>query len=54
LIISNVLPSCWLHALVTPVFKKGVTSNPCNYRPISLTVAVLWIIRLFASTWLDI
>jgi len=37
---SNVLPSCWLHALVTPVFKNGVTSNPCNYRPISLTCVV--------------
>ena len=33
----HVLPACWLHALVTPVFKKGPTSNPSNYRPISLT-----------------
>ena len=34
---SGVLPACWLDALVTPVFKKGATSSPSNYRPISLT-----------------
>jgi len=33
----HILPACWLHALVTPVFKKGLTSSPSNYRPISLT-----------------
>ena len=30
----HILPACWLHALVTPVFKKGLTSSPSNYRPI--------------------
>ena len=34
---SGVLPACWLDTLVTPVFKKGTTSSPSNYRPISLT-----------------
>jgi hypothetical protein len=34
---SNCLPQQWLQAFVTPVFKKGVTSDPNNYRPISLT-----------------
>ena len=34
---SHVLPTCCLHAVVTPVFTKGLTSNPGNYRPISLT-----------------
>jgi hypothetical protein len=34
---SHTLPSSWLHAFVIPVFKKGVTSSPSNYRPISLT-----------------
>lgn len=34
---SGSLPQCWLDALVTPVFKKGETSSPSNYRPISLT-----------------
>ena len=33
---SHILPVCWLHAFVTPVFKKGLTSDPGNYRPISL------------------
>ena len=31
------LPSDWTTANVSPVFKKGSRSNPCNYRPISLT-----------------
>ena len=34
---SHILPAYWLHAFVTPVFKKGLTSDPGNYRPISLT-----------------
>jgi len=34
---SNCLPQQWLQAFVTPVFKKGATSDPNNYRPISLT-----------------
>ena len=33
----GVLPSSWLHAIVTPVFKKGVTSDPGNNRPIFMT-----------------
>lgn len=34
---SHYLPSQWLQAYVTPVFKKGSMSDPTNYRPISLT-----------------
>ena len=31
------VPHDWRDANVTPIFKKGSSSNPQNYRPISLT-----------------
>lgn len=31
------IPSTWKTANVTPIFKKGSSSNPNNYRPISIT-----------------
>jgi hypothetical protein len=31
------IPDIWKLASVVPVFKKGSPSDPCNYRPISLT-----------------
>ena len=34
------VPTDWKYANVTPVFKKGVKSNPSNYRPISLTSVI--------------
>lgn len=34
---SGSLPTIWRHGVVTPVFKKGVSSDVNNYRPISLT-----------------
>jgi hypothetical protein len=34
---SHCLPSQWLQAFVTPIFKKETTSDPSDYRPISLT-----------------
>ena len=37
---NSFLPPVWLQAFVTPVFKKGNSTNPCNYRPISLTCSM--------------
>ena len=34
---TGMLPSAWRTAYVTPVFKKGSTCQPENYRPVSLT-----------------
>ena len=34
---SGIVPSRWKHVNVCGVFKGGQKSNPCNYRPISLT-----------------
>jgi len=37
LISQYCLPETWKYAIVTPVHKKGPTSDPNNFRPISLT-----------------
>ena len=34
---EGILPSDWLKANITPIYKKGDRSVPTNYRPISLT-----------------
>jgi len=33
---NGVIPVSWKTAYVLPIHKKGCTSDPCNYRPISL------------------
>src|ERR1044072_6854331 len=34
------LPNQWKTAIVKPIFKKGSSSDPNNYRPISLTSVI--------------
>src|SRR6218665_829297 len=31
------VPQVWRDALIVPLFKKGNRSDPCSYRPVSLT-----------------
>lgn len=31
------LPTVWLQAFITPIFKKGDSTDPNNYHPIALT-----------------
>jgi hypothetical protein len=37
---TGMLPTVWLKAYVAPIFKKGSTCQPENYRPVSLTCVV--------------
>jgi len=44
------VPEDFKLANVTPIYKKGFRSQPCNYRPISLTSQIC---RIFESILLD-
>src|SRR5664279_2488391 len=47
-------PSCWAHAIVTPIYKGGNASELSNYRPISLTsVACKIMERIIVADLLD-
>ena len=42
---EGVIPDVWELASVVPVFKKGQPGDPCNYRPIFLSLVLpvnLW------------
>jgi len=49
---SHQLPSQWLQAFVTPIHKKGTTSDPSNYRPISLTCTCCRVMERIINTHL--
>ncbi|EIE88737.1 hypothetical protein RO3G_13448 [Rhizopus delemar RA 99-880] len=46
------VPSLWRHAQVYPIFKKGDSSLPSNYRPISLTSVFRKLLELSLAPWL--
>ena len=35
------IPASFKRAAITPVFKSGIKTSPCNYRPISLTSTII-------------
>ena len=43
------VPSEWKQAIITPKFKKGVSTDPSNYRPIALTCTCCKIIESIIS-----
>ena len=51
ILISCTYPSSWKHALVQPVPKKGDCSNPSNYRPIALILAVAKASETLLKLW---
>ena len=53
---TSKLPDDWLQALVTPIHKKSLKSDPANYRPISLTCILCkdWITAIDNKTQIDV
>ena len=48
------LPSEWRHSNITPKFKKGLHSDPANYKPIALTCCCCKILEsIIASTLIN-
>ena len=42
---TSQIPSLWKRAIIVPIFKKGKSSDPNNYRPISLTCVLCRILE---------
>jgi len=34
---TSSIPDSWKHSIITPIFKKGLASDPNNYRPVAIT-----------------
>ena len=46
------LPQKWKMANIVPIFKKGDTEDPLNYRPVSLTSIVVKLLeRIIRAKW---
>ena len=50
---EGILPDDFKIAEVRPIFKKGVTSNPGNYRPVSLTSVICKLFETFIKNALN-
>ena len=48
------LPSDWKHAEVTAIFKKGIKTDPGNYRPVSLTSVICKVLESFIRDTIQI
>ena len=46
---SGTFPEMWKESIVLPLFKKGIKSDPSNYRPISLTCSLSKILEKLVS-----
>ena len=46
------VPDTWKMAVITPVFKKGVITDCCNYRPISVTCVTSKIFERVVSRYI--
>ena len=40
-LLHGFIPASFKRAAITPVFKSGIKTSPCNYRPISLTSTII-------------
>jgi len=48
------VPADWKIAFITPLFKKGASSDPSNYRPISVSSVFSKLMeRVIATNLLD-